>query len=135
MLRGSHTRACISPPYRGGGKLVFHIFGSMAEFERETLSGRERLQGLRQQEKGVGKADVLKPSLIKKFSKLGNSMQATRSRLQISVKGSYLKRRPLYQTLPAREALASSSRVAILSGQSGTWRRKKPWATLRSVPA
>jgi hypothetical protein len=40
-----------------------------------------------------------------------------------------------YQTLPASESLASSSKPAILSGQSGAWRRKKPSAVLRSVPA
>jgi hypothetical protein len=55
--------------------------------------------------------------------------------LVLSVTVGFLIRGPLYQTLPAREALASSSRVAILSGQSGTWRRKRPWAALRSAPA
>jgi hypothetical protein len=40
-----------------------------------------------------------------------------------------------YQTLPAREALASSSSVAMLSGQSGAWRPNKPKDIFRSAPA
>jgi hypothetical protein len=40
-----------------------------------------------------------------------------------------------YQTLPTREALASSSRVAMLSGQSGARRPNKPKEIFRSAPA
>src|SRR5207247_9204057 len=40
-----------------------------------------------------------------------------------------------HQTLPARESLASFARAAIVSGQRGSWRRKKPTATFRAAPA
>jgi hypothetical protein len=40
-----------------------------------------------------------------------------------------------HQILPARERLASSTWVAIRSGQSGSWRWKQPTAILRTAPA
>src|SRR3712207_937911 len=40
-----------------------------------------------------------------------------------------------HQTLPVEESWASLTRVAIFSGQDGSWRLKKPTAAFKTAPA
>ncbi len=62
---------------RAGGKLVFHVFGALAEFERDLI--RERTQAGLEAARTRGRKGGRKPKLDRKKLQLASSMLQDRS--------------------------------------------------------
>ena len=66
------TRLLVLPPITAGGKLVFHIMASLAEFERFLISERSKagMQAVRKRGKHLGRPAKLNREQISHAAKM-----------------------------------------------------------------
>ncbi len=100
-----------------GGRLVFHVFAALAEFERDLISERTRagLAAARARGRKGGRPTVMTPAKLKVAQEMYASREHTTAAIA-SVVG--VSRATLYRALAANPATASSPPAAAPSSSA-----------------